>query len=123
MYDHGGDLQVGIRLHWRRTSDRGRVQKRVHCKQRVLRTPTDKRPRAVGTRYRAVTCNSLVLKAFRYVVHRFFGMNEIPTIKKIHAALIEELEEDENVKESSCFTVYRLLDDIDFEPHWHIMAW
>lgn len=62
----------------------------------VLRTPTGKRPRAVGTRCRAVTYDSFVLTAFRSIVHSFFRRNEIPTIKKIHAALMEALADDEN---------------------------
>lgn len=49
----------------------------------VLRAPTGKHPREVGTRCHAVTDYSFVLTALRFVVHAFFRRNAIAIVRKI----------------------------------------
>lgn len=64
----------------------------------VLRAPTGKSPRAVGTRCHAVTYDIILLTALRSVVRSLFWWNEIPSIKKNYPALMEALEKNENVR-------------------------
>lgn len=77
----------------------------------VLRTPCRKRPRAKGIRRRIAVYDSFTLTAVRGIVHSFFRRNEIPTVRKIAAAINEDLD----LPRLSDRTVYRVLKDIGFE--------
>ncbi|KAG0413098.1 hypothetical protein HPB47_009751 [Ixodes persulcatus] len=83
------------------------VKKEAVTNSGLLRTPTGKRPKSVGTRRRLVQYDSFVLSALRSCLHGFFRRNKTPTITKVREAFIEVLKDDE--------TVYRLLLDIGFE--------
>ncbi|CAN7979025.1 unnamed protein product [Ixodes persulcatus] len=91
------------------------IKKEAITNSGLLRTPTGKRPKSVGTRRRLVQYDSFVLSALRSCVHGFFRRNETPTVTKIREAFIEALKDDEIAVEPSPSTVYRLLHDIGFE--------
>ncbi|KAM7315596.1 uncharacterized protein ISCGN_005379 [Ixodes scapularis] len=91
------------------------IKKEAITNSGLLRTPTGKRPKSVGTRRRLVQYDFFVLSALRSCVHGFFRRNETPTVTKIREALIEALKDDEVAVERSPSTVYRLLHDIGFE--------